>query len=306
MAFEHGKLQPGRATVITISGTHGIEGQLGLDIQDEWKPSSGVNWIHVRQLNPQKDQRYNENNVDLNRNNMLTGDEEPEHRDAYRVAAWVRAQTHQSETAARLWLNYYGERGSATLAAEAVMQGQYHDPRNVEYGGQWAPVGPVCRAANPAIWQACEPEHKRVGHELDKLIETHNIDRERCVLVDFHTGCGDPGDGYMLICNDHDSIAKLPASLRHRAKKPYKIVGGLARGYKEKLGLHLGCAMEFATLTTQKDIFAHLLADPHHLPPEMFYPTRHPDARNWQTDSVRQARIALNALAGVTSSALLI
>lgn len=157
--------------VVLTSGTHGIEGFVGSAVQrmfiedllrDDWLDETGILVIHA--LNPygmKVYRRVTENNVDLNRNcsadpslydtpndgyarldGLLNPKEAANHRSVRnRHLQWIVIQQIIAQ--------------SMAVLRQAIMQGQYDEPRGVFYGGNR--LEPQISAVTPVILAAAEP-----------------------------------------------------------------------------------------------------------------------------------------------------
>lgn len=200
-------LGPTEATraVFVVSGTHGVEGYAGSQLQTHWLANHAAEqpadvrsiWLHAH--NPfgfAWTRRVNEDNVDLNRNYLDWDDPsmQPVPNPAYDALAslivpedWSEA-TQRSTTEALL--AYAAEHGMDRLQA-AVSQGQYSHPKGVFYGG-----------ARPT-W-SFERMREITQRELAGL--------ERVAVIDLHTGLGDWGEGEIISHHAVDTDAHRRAA----------------------------------------------------------------------------------------------
>ncbi len=190
---------PGDATkrLILSSGTHGIEGYAGSAIQtalltkglfDKLPPTVGVTLIHA--INPYgfaHDRRVNEDNVDLNRNFIDHDSGTLPANDGYRTindALNPKARDEATQAASQQAIRaYVADHGFEAFQA-AVSQGQYEFPKGIFYGG------------DKPSWS-----NQMIRTYLQKLAKglTH------CVILDVHTGLGDPGVGELIMEDPSDS-----------------------------------------------------------------------------------------------------
>lgn len=169
-----------QAALVTVSGTHGVEGFFGSATQTEWllrdeaAKLGGAAAIHIHAINPYGFawlRRTNEDNVDLNRNWIDFSQAVPsspmydELADDLCPADWSAAT--QARTGARLhaWAAQHGPAEFQT----AVSQGQWMHPRGLFYGGT-------------------EPSWSR--RTLAQILTLHLANATRVCLIDFHTGLG--------------------------------------------------------------------------------------------------------------------
>ena len=203
--------QDARKVLVTVSGTHGVEGFFGSATQIEWLKRSKAQGLpkevavmHVHAINPFGFawlRRSNEDNVDLNRN-WINFDLPLPDSPAYREleadlcpAEWSAAA--QAETDARLnaWI---ARRGPAAFQA-AVSAGQWHHAKGLFYGG------------NCASWSR---------RTLTNLFTSRLATANRVCVLDFHTGLGAYGYAEPII----GAPKRDPAYARTRAW-----IGGAAK-----------------------------------------------------------------------------
>lgn len=176
--------------LVVISGTHGPEGYCGSGVQtgllksgqaQEWAQKLKMILIHAH--NPYGfawDTRFNENNIDLNRN-YLTHFEPPlpTNPDYDKLAAWaapaVRDEAVLQEAQMRLFA-FAGGHGLPALQA-ALTGGQYNHPKGVYFGGT-APS-----------WS---------NKTIHEILARQCAGRKRVVTVDMHTGLGPFGVGEII------------------------------------------------------------------------------------------------------------
>jgi hypothetical protein len=192
LAIDVARLGPAdaRATLLVISGTHGVEGFAGSACQAAWLETggperaviAGTAVVVVHALNPYGFawiRRVNEDNVDLNRNGVDFGAPLPENpgyeelADALVPERWD--QETQDVTTERI-LDYANRHGFPALQA-AISGGQYRHPTGLFYGGR-APS-----------WS---------HGVLRGVVERHLCRSPRVAVVDLHTGLGPFGVGELL------------------------------------------------------------------------------------------------------------
>jgi hypothetical protein len=171
------------AVLVTISGTHGVEGFFGSATQVEWLvrgESSGLKGLaalHIHAINPYGFawlRRTNEDNVDINRNWIDFSTKLPTNTLYDELAEdlcppdWS-AQT-QARTGARLqaWMGLHG----FPTFQKAVSQGQWVHPRGVFYGG------------TGMSWSR---------QTLVDILTSNLRGASRVCVLDFHTGLGPYG-----------------------------------------------------------------------------------------------------------------
>ncbi len=164
-------------TIIHISGTHGVEGYLGSDIQThflkEYKHDlNGPTLIFVHALNPwgmKYYQRTNSNNVDLNRNAIFNEwpDRDPNvagYEDLYDLIN--NSKLHKFFTT------------SFSKVKKAMITGTYTHPEGLFYGGS-----------------KLEEEHSK----LIKILKFYCKQTKTLALIDVHTGLGPYGKDTLLV-----------------------------------------------------------------------------------------------------------
>ncbi|MEM7223732.1 MAG: M14 family metallopeptidase [Pseudomonadota bacterium] len=178
--------QDAERVLVTISGTHGVEGFCGNGCQVAWLESglagelpAGTAQLHIHAINPHGFawlRRVTEDNVDLNRNFVDHGAAYPENpgyealKDAICPESWddsVIAQTQKT-------FDDYVERHGQDALRQAISAGQYSHDEGIFYGGR----GPT--------W----------SHRVLRRIFAEELARTRKVaVIDFHTGLGPRGYG---------------------------------------------------------------------------------------------------------------
>lgn len=176
--------------LVTVSGTHGVEGYCGSGCQVGWLRArgrealpAGIAMLMVHAINPWGfawSRRVNEDNVDINRNFVDFGAPLPENPGWRRLAQavcperWDEGAHAVYKAACRSFIAEEGERAFV----HAISGGQYDDADDIFYGGR-----------RPA-W----------SHELLRRFAAERLAGiERLGVVDFHTGLGPHGHGE-LIC----------------------------------------------------------------------------------------------------------
>lgn len=178
------------ALLMVISGTHGPEGYCGSAVQTgllasgragAWSRDMRVLLIHAHNAwGFAWDTRFNEDNIDLNRNYLEDFTAPlPANPDYDRLARWAAPERRDPDSLAeaeRALLGFAAEHGFPALQA-AVSGGQYAHPKGVYFGGQ-APS-----------WS---------NRTLHGLIARHAAGAERVASVDMHTGLGPFGHGEII------------------------------------------------------------------------------------------------------------
>jgi hypothetical protein len=180
------------------SGTHGVEGFAGSGIQTgllsdgtftEMKAKTSVLLVHA--INPYGFahlRRWNEDNVDLNRNFV-------DHSNPYpRNLGYEQLQGEIDPTSVSFFGNvracfrfaYYGLKNGKNFLHEAISGGQYTNPRGIFFGGQ------------------CETWSNKT---LQRIAERYLCHAKRVVIVDFHTGLGRYGHAEVILNEEKRSTA---------------------------------------------------------------------------------------------------
>jgi hypothetical protein len=169
--------------LVTVSGTHGVEGFFGSAVQVEWlrraksaRLPKDAAVMHIHAINPYGFahlRRTNEDNVDLNRN-WINFDEPLPQNSSYQELSsdlcpvdWSAATQLETGTRLGAWISRHG----AAKFQQAVSGGQWNHPLGLFYGG-----GAPC-------WSR---------RTLTQIFESLQFASRVCV-IDFHTGLGPYG-----------------------------------------------------------------------------------------------------------------
>jgi predicted deacylase len=178
------------SALIVISGTHGPEGYCGSGVQvgllqsglaQKWAQSLRVILIHAHNAYGFAwDTRFNEDNIDLNRNYLESFSAPLPANPNYDLLASHAAPTSNDpaarEQAERSLLGFAAEHGFPALQA-ALTGGQYNHPKGVYYGG----VAPS--------WSHLT---------LMDLVAKTTARARKIVSIDMHTGLGPYGHGEII------------------------------------------------------------------------------------------------------------
>jgi hypothetical protein len=190
-------LGEGPDTLVVISGTHGPEGYPGSAIQSGLFEcgeaaaiaATGVRVAMIHAHNPYGfawDTRFNEDNIDLNRNYLADWSDLPDN-PGYRALADHAAPCDRSpeamQAAQAAIFAYAAEHGFPAMQA-ALTQGQYSHPQGVYFGG-----------AGPS-WS-----HRTI----ETLYRTATEGARRIVSIDVHTGLGPFGHGELIFQHEPGS-----------------------------------------------------------------------------------------------------
>lgn len=182
--------------LVTLSGTHGIEGFTGSAAQIGWLRSglqrdlpSGVAVLHVHALNPYGfawQRRVNEDNVDLNRNFLDHDVGHPENRGYDVLAEAICPPRVDGDALARgnRAIEAYSAQHGEAACLVAIVAGQYRHPRGLYFGGQ----GPS--------WSA---------RTLLDLLRERLAGAREVASIDFHSGLGPYGYGEPMSCHAFQS-----------------------------------------------------------------------------------------------------
>jgi hypothetical protein len=176
--------------LIVISGTHGPEGYCGSGVQigllsealaNKWAAEMRVILIHAHNAYGFAwDTRFNEDNIDLNRNYLESFDaplpENPNYGLLAHLAGPATRDTATVEAAERGLLGFAAEHGFPALQS-ALSGGQYSHPKGVYYGG----VAPS--------WS---------NLTMHALLAATCAGATKVVSIDMHTGLGPFGHGEII------------------------------------------------------------------------------------------------------------
>ena len=184
--------------LVTLSGTHGVEGFCGSGAQVDWlnrgeasRRPAGLGVLIIHAINPYGFswlRRVTHENVDLNRNWVDFSAPLPANPgyDALSEAAVPLVWTDQSQAdSARVLGAYLGANGPAALQ-QALSGGQYNHPEGIFFGGA-APTW--SRRTQTAIFAEYLSQAGRVG------------------IIDYHTGLGPWGFGEQIVTDAPGSAA---------------------------------------------------------------------------------------------------
>jgi hypothetical protein len=193
-----------RRVLLTISGTHGVEGFFGSAVQIEWlRRMKGaalpgeVAILQVHALNPYGFawlRRTNENNVDINRNWMDFDEPLPanalydELSKDLCPADWSAAAQKETWRRLQAWIT---SRGAAAFQ-KAIQGGQWTHHSGLFYGGRCA------------SWSR---------NTLTSIVAAHLRQASHVCLLDFHTGLGSYGYAEPIVARRRTD----PAFTRTRA-----------------------------------------------------------------------------------------
>lgn len=182
--------------LVLMSGVHGVEGFAGSAIQTGLfrenivaKLPQNTRLVMIHAINPYGFahlRRFNEDNVDLNRNFINHDEAYPENKGYEKLADVIAPKSHSSlapfaSTLNILWLRLL--HGSGSLQ-EAVSRGQYSHPDGLFYGG------------NRPSWS---------NRTLHAIVDRYLSASRNVIIVDFHTGLGPYGYGEIIVSEPEDA-----------------------------------------------------------------------------------------------------
>jgi hypothetical protein len=220
-----GSLDSGKA-IISSSGVHGVEGYPGsaiqLSIMDalaKAPPFDDHAVIIIHAINPYGMawwRRFNENNVDLNRNFLRLDEEYSGVPEGYEnVKDFINPKTipkkneYSFNIRALLLILKYGFNN----LKQAIAEGQYQYPTAIQYGGSKLEKGPTM---------------------LIEWLSTNLASIQKLFAIDHHTGLGPSG---------HDTLL-LPLELRTNDKQKFDHLQEMFPGHIELLDAKSGIGYE--------------------------------------------------------------
>lgn len=247
--------------LLVISGTHGVEGYFGSGVQTGLlreglaeRVPEGRKLVLLHALNPfgfSWNRRVNEHNADINRN--FADHARPPENAAYDALADAIAPRSVSPAAmkkANAALRDYAKAHGAFALQEAISRGQYRHPDGLYFGG------------TQESWSALM---------LKDVFREELRDVNELVVVDLHTGLGEPGAAEMISEDLPDSAAYKRAKtmwgdLVHSSEAGESVSAPLVGTIDQAVGRWMkGKALTFAALEvgTQslRDVFDALRRD---------------------------------------------
>jgi len=179
--------------IFIASGTHGIEGYLGSELQtallssalfEKFLCSNLIVFVHgVNPFGMAWHRRVNEHNVDLNRNFIDFSQQLPFNEEYDLLSEAVNPIQFEPENIveAKQKMTEFVEQHGVMRYIKALSGGQYHFPEGVQYGGQQAQWS---TALLNDIWDEYVPQKNLV------------------LNIDLHSGLGDRGEGVIMINGD--------------------------------------------------------------------------------------------------------
>jgi predicted deacylase len=238
-----GGLSQPKSALVVSSGVHGVEGFFGSAVQlafleglpRDWRPPDDSAVIFIHAMNPfgfAWQRRFNEDNIDLNRNFLLA-------EQAYKGAPPLAEVFRRTLKPAPWRLNFHNVR-VAKLALrhgvrsfwETLPVGQYEHPDWLFFGG------------------SAQSQSARL---VDQLLPTLLDSARQVVHLDFHTGLGRWANYELLLSEDepadgarwwreHFESTRVKES--RRSDRTYEIRGGFGSWLRERFP---NCHYRFAT-----------------------------------------------------------
>jgi predicted deacylase len=191
-----------KTALLLMSGTHGAEGYFGSGVETgllregALTAPKGSKIVVLHAVNPYGfawDRRVNEDNADVNRNFVDHGN--PPKNEAYdELAQWISPKDVSREALreANAHLRAFSDKHGAFALQTAISAGQYNHPDGVYFGG------------NRESWSA---------KMLKDVLKEHLAGVKRLIVIDFHTGLGEPGAAEMIT----EDLPGSPAYERQKA-----------------------------------------------------------------------------------------
>jgi hypothetical protein len=224
----------GSPVLVVSGGVHGVEGPFGSAVQlaalDGWakdRPPAGVRCVFVHAVNPfgyAHGRRFDEDNVDPNRNFLLPGEEYTGCPPAYaqvEAALNPRSPPRWWESFTLTALREIARFGYAGLK-QAVAGGQYAFPKGLFYGGTGPSVGTRIVREHFARW---------VG------------DAPTGVQLDFHTGLGKWGT-YKLLLDPPFTPGQLAKAEALFGRDAIEVTDPAGTAYRTRGGFDVWCAAQ--------------------------------------------------------------
>lgn len=235
-AFFPGKYK--ERLLVHSSGTHGVEGYTGSAIQTkllrEWKKGKGYldgpSILFVHAINPYGMawyRRFNEENVDLNRNYLTKeqwetvkarGHNEGGYETFRHVLSPSHAPTFFDSFFFKLKVYASVVRHGYTALKRAFVTGQYHHPRGIYYGGD---------DEQPSVTT------------LRKVLRQYsdNGKLKQAIFIDVHSGLGPEGVDTMMTSNSFDADRAAKVFPNTRVQNDAASSSGPSEGYNLALGI---------------------------------------------------------------------
>ena len=256
--FRTGSETPKRLLVVT-SGLHGVEGFLGSAIQlaliNQWQEQlnslreNAVLLVHA--LNPfgfERLRRFDENNVDLNRNFLLPGEKYEGANDHYRrLDSFLNPRLWPiREIPFKLKAAWQVARHGLRPLQQAIAEGQYDFPHGLFFGGH---------------------EFSKIGDSLEQNLLPRLHSANEILHLDIHSGLGKHGTYQLLLDQEIDHHQQVTMSelfgesiRTAQNKDAYTACGSFNRWIRHHLPQATSLCFEFGT-SPPIDVLAALRAE---------------------------------------------
>lgn len=192
-----------KSILVLISGTHGVEGFAGAGIQTgllqelhgyDHKPHVGILMVHA--INPYGFahlRRFNEDNIDLNRNFIDHSGDYPENKEYVELANAIQPPSLSLFQNIKSYFHFawYRIKNGKQKLIKAISEGQYTHPKGLFYGGR------------TETWS---------NRTIKEIVDRYLSNADRVVVIDFHTGLGPNGYGELISNEPENSMAYKRAS----------------------------------------------------------------------------------------------
>lgn len=231
---------PGKITdklLVHSSGTHGVEGYTGSAIQtkllrnwDAAATQNGPSILFVHAINPYgmaNYRRFNENNVDLNRNYLSSEQWDSVKAREPNVGGYETFRNVLSPAHAPTWKDRYTFyltfawavfRHGFTALKRAFVTGQYHHPEGIYYGGA---------GEQPSV------------STLRKLLRkySNNGTLKDAIFIDVHSGLGPAGIDTIMTGNAADAARAEKVFVNTKVQNDAAAESGPSGGYNLAAGI---------------------------------------------------------------------
>lgn len=285
-----------RRVLLHCSGLHGVEGFAGSAIQlrllqeiPKLPEDAALIVIHV--LNPYGMawlRRFNENNVDLNRNFLDNGDYAGAPEKYPEVDSFLNPPSLPSSDLFLLRAGWIICRHGFAPVKQAIAGGQYEYPKGLFFGGKQLEYGP-----------------QKVQEFLAGLLSS----AEQLIAIDIHTGLGKFGEDALLVENTHFSELRAQFGERVVPMEPdqspaYRVRGAMITSLQRLCpnAAVMAVAQEFGTYSPLRVL--HALREEnrwHHHGGAVNHPTKqilkkafYPDNDIWRLTVLQRGRELFN------------
>jgi len=246
------------------SGTHGVEGFAGSGIQTgllregfatKLKPDVGLVMIHA--INPYGFahlRRFNENNVDLNRNFIDHSKDHPKNDGYWQIADAILPTTLSiwENIKSGLKLFWFRLANGKNGLKHAISGGQFSHPQGLFYGG---------------------PSQAWSNKMLREIVSRYSSQAEKVIFIDFHTGLGPYGNAEVIL-NEKENNPEYKRAVKFWGDRVKTTVGG------ESVSIHIQGTLKLAVpdMLTNTEVTAVSLEFGTYSPMKVFWALR---SENW-------------------------